>query len=235
MANATVGQSGGPTSVINASLVGVFQASQMRGAKHVYGMLHGIQGPRLHAVRGRDIQRHAYHQGIANYGTLTRLDVGARRQAAGTFRTLSASVAARLRKHKLLGTCIQISVRDKDLMTYEHQRMLFEPTNSERVIYENAMELFDESYDWHSAVRSVGVRCTKLIPEGSGIQMSIFSELEKGRDEDGKLSKVIDDINRRFGTGTVKSCAELEGIMSPNYDPDFYDGGITEGKRNPFQ
>ena len=44
MANAIVGQSGGPTSVINSSLVGVFQACQMRGAKHVYGMLHGIQG-----------------------------------------------------------------------------------------------------------------------------------------------------------------------------------------------
>lgn len=44
MANAIVGQSGGPTSVINASLAGVFQACQMRGAQHVYGMLHGIQG-----------------------------------------------------------------------------------------------------------------------------------------------------------------------------------------------
>ncbi len=42
--NAIVGQSGGPTSVINASLAGVFQACQMRGADHVYGMLHGIQG-----------------------------------------------------------------------------------------------------------------------------------------------------------------------------------------------
>ena len=44
MPNAIVGQSGGPTSVINASLAGVFQACQMRGAEHVYGMLHGIQG-----------------------------------------------------------------------------------------------------------------------------------------------------------------------------------------------
>ena len=44
MANAIVGQSGGPTSVINASLTGVFQACQHRGAEHVYGMLHGIQG-----------------------------------------------------------------------------------------------------------------------------------------------------------------------------------------------
>ncbi len=44
MANAIVGQSGGPTSVINSSLAGVFQACQMRGAEHVYGMLHGIEG-----------------------------------------------------------------------------------------------------------------------------------------------------------------------------------------------
>ena len=30
--------------MINSSLAGVFQACEMRGAKHVYGMLHGIQG-----------------------------------------------------------------------------------------------------------------------------------------------------------------------------------------------
>ena len=42
--NAIVGQSGGPTSVINSSLAGVLQACQMRGADRVYGMLHGVEG-----------------------------------------------------------------------------------------------------------------------------------------------------------------------------------------------
>ena len=42
--NAIVGQSGGPTSVINSSLAGVLQACQMRGALHVYGMKNGIAG-----------------------------------------------------------------------------------------------------------------------------------------------------------------------------------------------
>ena len=42
--NVIVGQSGGPTSVINASLAGVLQACQMRGANRVYGMLHGVEG-----------------------------------------------------------------------------------------------------------------------------------------------------------------------------------------------
>jgi 6-phosphofructokinase 1 len=42
--NVIVGQSGGPTAVINSSLAGVFKTAKDRGAKVVYGMQHGIQG-----------------------------------------------------------------------------------------------------------------------------------------------------------------------------------------------
>lgn len=42
--NVIVGQSGGPTAVINSSLVGVYKTARDRGANKVYGMLHGIQG-----------------------------------------------------------------------------------------------------------------------------------------------------------------------------------------------
>ena len=44
MSNAIVGQSGGPTAVINSSLAGVYEAAMQRGAEHVYGMLHGVKG-----------------------------------------------------------------------------------------------------------------------------------------------------------------------------------------------
>ncbi|MCI8410085.1 MAG: 6-phosphofructokinase [Lachnospiraceae bacterium] len=39
-----VGQSGGPTAVINSSLAGVVKTAKDRGVKKIYGMLHGIQG-----------------------------------------------------------------------------------------------------------------------------------------------------------------------------------------------
>ena len=42
--NVIVGQSGGPTAVINSSLVGVYKTAKDRGAGKVYGMLHGVQG-----------------------------------------------------------------------------------------------------------------------------------------------------------------------------------------------
>jgi len=42
--NVIVGQSGGPTAVINSSLAGVYKTARERGFEKVYGMLHGIQG-----------------------------------------------------------------------------------------------------------------------------------------------------------------------------------------------
>ena len=42
--NVVVGQSGGPTAVINSSLAGVFKNAMERGYNKVYGMRYGIQG-----------------------------------------------------------------------------------------------------------------------------------------------------------------------------------------------
>lgn len=42
--NVIVGQSGGPTAVINSSLAGVFKTAKDLGAEKIYGMRYGIQG-----------------------------------------------------------------------------------------------------------------------------------------------------------------------------------------------
>lgn len=42
--NVVVGQSGGPTTVINASLAGVYEAANALGAQKIYGMQNGISG-----------------------------------------------------------------------------------------------------------------------------------------------------------------------------------------------
>ncbi|MBO5327712.1 MAG: 6-phosphofructokinase [Clostridia bacterium] len=44
MKNVIVGQSGGPTSVINSSLLGVYKTAKDKGVNAVYGMVHGIKG-----------------------------------------------------------------------------------------------------------------------------------------------------------------------------------------------
>ena len=42
--NIVVGQSGGPTAVINSSVAGVYAAAKKLGVKKIYGLVHGIQG-----------------------------------------------------------------------------------------------------------------------------------------------------------------------------------------------
>ena len=44
MKNIIVGQSGGPTSVINSSVAGVYKKAKELGYDHVYGMVNGIEG-----------------------------------------------------------------------------------------------------------------------------------------------------------------------------------------------
>ena len=44
MKNVIVGQSGGPTAAINASLVGVYETAKTLGFDTVYGMQYGIEG-----------------------------------------------------------------------------------------------------------------------------------------------------------------------------------------------
>ena len=42
--NIVVGQSGGPTAVINSSVAGVYSQAKKLGIDKVYGMVHGIEG-----------------------------------------------------------------------------------------------------------------------------------------------------------------------------------------------
>ena len=157
--------------------------------------------------------------------TTTPEDMTSDRQIERTLHMLSESVASRLRKHSLKGTVVQITVRDRDLGIYEKQRILYEPTDDATAIYIAANALFKESYDWSKGVRSIGVRCTKLVRADSGEQLSLFSEVNKSERES-KLNKTIDDINRRYGTSVIKSAAEADIPVSHN--------GNTQISGDPF-
>ena len=111
--------------------------------------------------------------------TTTAEDMTSDRQIERTFHMLSESVAERLRRHGLKGTVVQITVRDSDLEIYEKQKIIYRPTDDAKVIYAAARELFRESYDWNKGVRSIGVRCTKLVRQDSGEQLSLFTEVKR--------------------------------------------------------
>ena len=124
--------------------------------------------------------------------------------------TLSAQVASRLRKHHFYAGTVTIWVRDTNLQSYEKQRALPAETNDEKEIAKLAMELFDESYDWHAPLRSFGVRTTHLTDEDDYHQITLFENVEKIQKDD-KVNQALDGLRSRYGYNIVMRGTQLEG------------------------
>lgn len=100
--NAIVGQSGGPTTVINSSLAGVFKTAVESGCKKVFGMLNGIEG--LLQERYTDISEHIK----------SNLDIELLKRTPASF----------------LGTCrYKLSSEENDTKTYEKIFSILEKLN----------------------------------------------------------------------------------------------------------
>jgi DNA polymerase-4 len=76
---------------------------------------------------------------------------------------LAESVAARLRKHGFKCRTVSISVRGNDLISFERQGKLSDPTFLSNDIANKAMELFKANYRWDNPIRSLGVRGSDLV------------------------------------------------------------------------
>ncbi|MCQ2504363.1 MAG: DNA polymerase IV [Saccharofermentans sp.] len=159
-----------------------------------------------------------------NNSTTTPEDMSTPQQVYGTLKGLCAGTSMRLRRRGLETAGVALYVRDRDLNKYEHQRGLLIPTDSSGKIYEAAKKLFDESYDWHAPIRSIGIKCSKLTKAGKGSQISLF-EVQEESVKDRKLSEAVDKINSRYGIGTVKSLSELNGMNDYDRDPLRKEGG----------
>lgn len=117
---------------------------------------------------------------------------------------LAESVGARLRAHELKCSCVQISIRESDLKTHEHQRKLKMPTNSTVDIANIAFDIFHAVYDWHIPVRSIGVRACSLTPEDTPFQLSIFDDEICARERLSKIDRAVDSIRDRFGYSSLQ-------------------------------
>jgi DNA polymerase-4 len=129
---------------------------------------------------------------------------------------LAESVAARLRKHGLKCTTVAISVRDKELSSFERQGKLLTPSFLSGDIAQKAMELFKANYKWDKPIRSLGVRGADLVTDNGHIQMSLFKD-NKIEIED--MERTIDDIRRRFGQYSIQRCAMLLDRPLTGFNP----------------
>lgn len=129
---------------------------------------------------------------------------------------LSESIAARLRKHGLKCTTVAISVRDKDLFSFERQAKLFTPTFVSGDIAKKAIELFTANYHWHKPIRSIGVRGCDLVTAMGNIQLDIFDN-HKLQKED--IERTMDVLRKRFGHYCIQRCSMLTDRKLTGFNP----------------
>lgn len=170
-------------------------------------------------------------KGIGNSITLKQ-DALTREDALPALRSLSESVAFRLRQSGQLAGMLSTEIKYATFKSVSHQATLSAPTCQSDLIYETACQLFDEIWDG-TPIRLLGVRSAKLTEEGTPVQMNLFdfasasgnkshsepsltpkpafisgSHVGKtGTDSDAvkkqKLDKAIDSIRTRFGDDAI--------------------------------
>ena len=115
---------------------------------------------------------------------------------------------------------IQISVRDNNLFSFERQCQLERPTALSYDIFDSAMTLFKNNYDWANPIRSFGVRAINLVGSDTAVQTSLFEDEER-RQKRERLDLAVEDIRMRFGHSSIRRAIILQdhtlsGLNPPN-------------------
>jgi len=132
---------------------------------------------------------------------------------------LSESVCARMREHAFLCRTVAVSVRDSTLFSFERQTKLKAPSHISAEIAGAAMQLFRQHYDWSKPVRSIGVRCSDLLPASGPLQLTVFDD--NTRCNLAILDRTVSSLRKRFGHFCIQRAsvaADRLGAIDPKGD-----------------
>lgn len=181
-------------------------------------------------ANGIDLRPFQFHpekaKGIGNSTTLAR-DVLTRAEALKILLSLSESVSGRLREAKMMAESICVEIKYHTFDTSSHQMSLPSPANTTDTLYRFACILFDELWN-QTPIRLLGIRTSKLVPDDTPVQMSIFdyqqtlpaqtqdslpTPADTGKQR--KLEEALDSIRKRYGKDAVQRGSFLKSPRRP--------------------
>lgn len=161
-------------------------------------------------------------KGIGNSTTIP-FDVEDRRTAYMVLLSLVETVAMRLRDAKKCAGVISVSIKNKSLISYSHQRKMNIPIDVTNTLYKNACGLFDEL--WHGEpIRYMGVRVSQLC-SNDFYQLSFF---QPDNEKQQKLDRAVDKIRLKYGARSVVRSSFLHSGLNP------LTGGVVQEEDYPM-
>jgi len=155
---------------------------------------------------------------IGNSNTMPR-DLENNDDVRAAFYMLGESVSQQMREGGYEATVLSISLRDNDLYSISRQMRLKRPTNLTAEMVPWAMELFKKHYRWHKPIRSLGIRGSDLVPEGSVYQLSLFDDMDR-RNKFDTCERTVDRLRGRFGKRSIQRAVvakeRLKGVNANN-------------------
>jgi len=135
-------------------------------------------------------------------------DINTFEEAKAVLLSLSEQVGRRVRRKKIVGRVVTLTLRDDSFLTRTRSATI-PYTNTTEDIYRTAKKLLENNWDGKTPLRLLGVSLSGLTRDFE--QISIFSGEEKIK----RLNKIVDEIKDKYGEGAICRAgqkAEVIGI-----------------------
>lgn len=166
----------------------------------------GINGPRLKDrangtdPRQVDPESVSDFKSIGNSTTLPR-DVSTQHELLKVLDSLAEKVTVRLKRKKVVGSSLSITIRYKNRMTVTRSRKLLNTVSKQDEISSIAKSLFLKHWTGDS-VRLLGVTCTDLVDYDHAVrQLDLFSYENEAKKE--PLYKTLNQLREKFGKDII--------------------------------
>ncbi len=162
---------------------------------------------------GKDIEAYAYSEEPKSISHETTFDedTADAEELERTLSWLSERVALRLREHGLFARTIGLKLRNAAFKTITRDVSLGEPTHFDSVIFENALRLFEGSWNPGDKIRLVGVRAMNL--ERASFQWGLLDAGERAKRE--RAVEAVDKLRAKFGFEAIQVARSLEPGCEP--------------------
>lgn len=125
---------------------------------------------------------------------------------------LSDSVAARLRKHAMKCTTVQVTIRDPNFKDICRQTRLAAPSCTAQDIGRAALGLIQCSWNGSAPIRALTITGQNLLSEGEAVeQLDLFATgATPRRDKREQLERTVDGIRNKYGRTAIRSAVTMD-------------------------
>ena len=188
----------------------------------------GIQGLRLKkCANGEDNRELKYtveRKSIGNSKTFSE-DLLEEIEIKNQLRKLSEKVSNRAKSRNYVGNNISIVIRSSDFKNISRSKKISEYIDSTDDIYNNALELVLENYDFSYPIRLLGVSLNDIKKKDNlKVQLDIFDK--KSYKEEEEFRKLSKKLKMEFGDNIITDFNNIDGkkgktIITTSFSKDF--------------